>query len=103
MRMIKNVSDDMWENIHEAKDKIKEAYKLREVDKGVADWYREMAVSHMAFNTNGHQNVKRLIEHAQMEMKDNPMTPGMLAVYNEMHADIMAHAAEVNAMIAAYK
>ena len=50
---------------------------------------------------NGRRLIKRLIEHAQMEMKDNPMTPGMLAVYNEMHADIMAHAAEVNAMIAA--
>ena len=103
VKMIKKLTDDMWENIHEAKDKIKEAYKLRDKDKSAADWYREMAVAHMAFNTNGHQNVKRLIEHAQMEMKDNPMTPGMLAVYNEMHADIMAHAAEVNAMIAAYK
>ena len=103
VKMIKKLTDDMWENIHEAKDKIKEAYKLRDKDKGVADWYREMAVAHMAFNTNGHQNVKRLIEHAQTEMKDNPMTPGMLAVYNEMHADIMAESAEVNAMIAAYK
>lgn len=103
MKMIKMLTDAMWENIDEAKDKIKEAYKLRDTDRGVADWYREMAVAHMAFNTNGHQNVKRLIEHAQMEMKDNPMIPGMLAVYNEMHADIMAYAAEVNAMIAAYK
>lgn len=103
MKMIKKLSDDMWGNIHEAKDKIKEAYKLREVDKGVADWYREMAVAHMSFNTNGHLNVKRLIDDARTAMADNPMTPGMLAVYNEMHADIMAAAAEVNAMIAAYK
>lgn len=103
MRMIKKLSDDMWGNIHEAKDKIREAYKLRDADKGAADWYKEMAAAHMAFNTNGHANVKRLIEHAKNEMSDNPMTPGMLAVYSEMHADIMAAAAEVNAMIAAYK
>lgn len=103
MKMIKMLSDDMWENIHEAKDKIKEAYKLRDKDKTAADWYKEMAAAHMTFNNNGHANVKRLIDEARMTMADNPMTPGMLAVYNEMHADIMAAAAEVNAMIAAYK
>ena len=103
MRMIKKLSDDMWENIHEAKDKIREAYKLRDSDKAAADWYKEMAAAHMAFNTNGHANVKRLIDMARTEMKDNPMMPGMLAVYTEAHADIMAASAEVNAMIAAYK
>lgn len=103
MRMIKKLSDDMWMNIHEAKDKIREAYKLRDADKGAADWYKEMAAAHMAFNNNGHAVAKKLIENAKTEMKDNPMTPGMLAVYNDMHADIMAAAAEVNAMISAYK
>lgn len=103
MKMIKKISDDMWENIHEAKEKIREAYKLRDHDKGVADWYKEMAEAHMKFNVNGHANVKRLIDSAKIDLKDNPMVPGMLAVYNEMHADIMAEAAEVSAMISAYK
>lgn len=103
MRMIKRLSDEMWGNIHEAKEKIMQAYKLRDEDKAIADWYKDMAKAHMDFNGVAHTQVKRLIDHAKEAMKDNPMTPGMLAVYNEMHADIMAAAAEVSAMISAYK
>ena len=103
MRMIKKLSEDIRENIHEAKEKIMTAYKLRDEDKSIADWYKEMAVRHIGFNEAGHSNVVRLIKEAEEKMQGNPMMPGMIAVYNEMHADIMAEAAEVQGMIAAYK
>lgn len=103
MKMIKMLSEDIRGNIHEAEEKIKTAYKLREKDKSLADWYRDMAVAHLGFNTTGHSLVARMIHEAEAEMHDNPMLPGMKAVYNEMHADIMAEAAEVQGMIAAYK
>lgn len=103
MRMIKQLSDAIRENIHEAKEKIQMAYKLREKDKAVADWYKDMAAAHLNFNTKGHECVTRMINDARAKMADNPMTPGMLAVYEEIHADIIAENAEVQGMIMAYK
>lgn len=103
MRMIKKVSDAMRENIHEAKEKIGMAYRLRDEDKMVADWYKEMAAAHIGFNTNGHNVVTRLIEHAKEHMNGNPMMPGMMAVYNEIHADLKRESAEVQAMIQNFK
>lgn len=103
MRMIKKVSDAIRENIHEAREKINMAYRLRDEDKSVADWYKEMAAAHINFNDNGHIVVTRLIDRARHEMEGNPMMPGMLAVYNEIHADIKREAAEVQAMIQNYK
>jgi hypothetical protein len=101
--MIKKVSNAIRENIHEAKEKIDMAYRLRDEDKAVADWYKEMAAAHLAFNSTGHNVVTKLIEHAKERMHDNPMLPGMMAVYNEIHADMKREAAEVQAMIQNYK
>jgi hypothetical protein len=36
-------------------------------------------------------------------MNGNPMMPGMMAVYNEIHADLKRESAEVHAMIQNYK
>ena len=103
MRMIKQISGDIRCNICEAREKICTAYKLREKDKPLADWYKDMAAQHLAFNTVGHANVKRLIDEAKSKRADDKLMPGMVAVYDDMHADIMRDSAEVQAMIAAYK
>ena len=103
MKMIKMLSEDIRGNIHEAKEKIKTAYRLRDTDKAVADWYKDMAVKHMAFNETGHSIVTRIIKDSEETSKANPLYAGMIAVYNEMHAEIMAEAAEVQGMISAYK
>ena len=103
MRMIKQISGDIRCNICEAREKICTAYKLREKDKAAADWYKDMAAQHLAFNTAGHANVKRLIDDAKAKRADDKLMPGMMAVYEDMHADIMRDSAEVQAMIAAYK
>ena len=103
MRMIKQINKNIRCNICEAREKIGMAYKLREKDKAAADWYKDMAAQHMAFNTAGHANVKRLIDEAKAKHADDKLMPGMMAVYEDMHADIMRDSAEVQAMIAAYK
>ena len=103
MRMIKQISGDIRCNISEAREKICTAYKLRDKDKAAADWYRDMAAQHLAFNTAGHANVKRLIDDAKVKRTDDKLMPGMVAVYEDMHADIMRDSAEVQAMISAYK
>lgn len=103
MKMIKMISEEIKGNICEAREKIGMAYKLREKDKAAADWYKDMAAQHIAFNTAGHANVKRLIDEAKAKRADDKLMPGMVAVYEDMHADIMRDSAEVQAMIAAYK
>lgn len=103
MRMIKQVCCEIKGNICEAREKIGMAYKLRDKDKAAADWYKDMAAQHIAFNTAGHANVKRLIDDAKSKRADDKLMPGMVAVYEDMHADIMRDSAEVQAMIAAYK
>lgn len=103
MKMIKMISEEIKGNICEAREKIGMAYKLREKDKAVADWYKDMAAQHIAFNTAGHACVKRLIDDAKAKHADDKLMPGMVAVYEDMHADIVRDSAEVQAMIAAYK
>lgn len=103
MKMIKMISEEIKGNICEAREKIGIAYKLRDKDKAAADWYKDMAAQHIAFNTAGHACVKRLIDDAKSKHADDKLMPGMVAVYEDMHADIMRDSAEVQAMIAAYK
>lgn len=103
MKMIKMISEEIKGNICEAREKIGMAYRLRDKDKSAADWYKDMAAQHIAFNTAGHANVKRLIDDAKAKHADDKLMPGMVAVYEDMHADIMRDSAEVQAMIASYK
>lgn len=103
MRMIKQLSDAIRENIHEAKEKIRTAYALKDKDKAAADWYKDMAAAHLGFNAKGHEVVAKMITDARAKMAEHPMAPGMMAVYEEMHAEIIAENAEVQGMISAYK
>lgn len=103
MRMIKRLCYEIKGNICEAREKICTAYELKDKDKAVADWYKDMAAAHLAFNSTGHACVKRLIDETKTKRADDKLMPGMLAVYEDLHADIMRENAEVQAMITAYK
>lgn len=100
MREIQCIAREIRENIREAREKIGKAYEMMEKDRAHADWEKEMAMAHLAFNSRGHEIVKKMIG----ELADNtsPLAPGMRAVYEEMHADMMREAAEVKAMIDGY-
>ena len=106
MKLIKQISADMACNIDEARDKIKNAYGLKMECPEAAAWYREMANAHIAFNTNGHALVKKMIEayKAGDEYKRKPeYAEGMIAAYSAMHDEMMEKTAEVRAMIDGYK
>ena len=103
MKMIKLLSEEIKHNIHEAREKIEKAYELREKDKAAADWYKHMAAAHIDFNNAGHSRVAALIAEAKAKKEHDPMLPGMMTVYEDMHADVMKESAEVSAMIAAFK
>ena len=103
MRMIKWVSDILCGNVREAKMYAHKAHELREENKAVADWCRDMAQKHLEFNVSGHDIVKRMIREYAESGEHSELAPGMMVVYNDRHNDLMAETAEVKAMIEMYK
>ena len=106
MRTIKMLSEDMRCNIDEAKDKIMTAYSLKDESPTMASWYKDMAQAHIGFNTPAHALITKLIGEykASDEYKEHPeYADGMMAVWNAVHADMVAKTAEVSAMITSFK
>lgn len=103
MRMIKWASDIIAGNLREARKYAEKAHELRDINKAAADWCKEMAQKHLEFNTNGHALVKKMIEDYAASGKNSELAPGMKAVYEATHADLMRESAEIAAMIAGYK
>jgi hypothetical protein len=103
MKMIKWVSDIMEGNLREAEKYIGKAYELRDIDREAADWCREMAAKHLGFNERGHELVKNLIHEYRESGKHSELAPGMQAVYNDIHADMIRRNSEIMAMIQMYK
>lgn len=103
MRMIKWASDIIEGNISEAEKYARKAHELRDENKAAADWCKEMAAAHLHFNDAGHAVVKKLIDDYAASGKNSELAPGMKAVYNDRHNDMIRRTAEVQAMIAMYK
>nr|DAL30166.1 MAG TPA_asm: hypothetical protein [Caudoviricetes sp.] len=106
MKLIKQISNDIAENVSEAKDKIRTAYELKAESPEAAAWYREMASAHLGFNSKGHEVIKKLIENYKNseEYKRNPaFADGMLGAWNAIHDDLIAKTAEVKAMVEGFK
>lgn len=106
MMIIKQLSKDIECNICEAEDKIETAYALKSRHPNEALWYKEMAAAHLGFNTKAHDYVKDHIAayKASDEYKKHPeYADGMLAVWNDRHAELSSTAARIKAMIDTYK
>ena len=99
MKLIKWASDIIAGNIREAQRYIDKAYELRETSPMAAEWCRDMANAHLQFNGKGHDYVRRLIAQAEASGEHHELMPGMKAVYNEVHNDLIRQAAEVRSMI----
>ena len=100
MRAIKNVTRDIEGNIREAREKIAKAYQMMDSNRPYADWQKDMAMQHLTFNTKGYEIVKKMI--ADVAASTDPLAPGMRAMFEDMHADMMRDTAEVKAMIDNY-
>lgn len=106
MRIIKMLAGDIECNIREAEDKITTAYRIKAEWPTEAMWYKEMASAHLAFNVKAHELIKALIDkHKTTELyKAHPeYVDGMMAVWNDRHADMVAYASRVKGMIDAFK
>lgn len=106
MLIIKQLSKDMQCNIREAEDKIRRAYELKEMYPAAAAWMKEMAAAHLAFNVKGHEVAAKAIADYKSgdEYKAHPeYADGMMAVWTDRHAEIMAEGARVKAMVDMFK
>lgn len=106
MRIIKQLSGDIECNIREAEEKIDTAYRLREQFPQEALWYKDMAIAHLNFNNRAHELVAAQINtyRSSQEYKDHPeYADGMMAVWNDRHADLIARSAKVKSMVDTYK
>lgn len=106
MKIIKQVAKDIECNIAEAKDKIETAYKLRSEFPTESLWYRDMAAAHLNFNNKGHELVSMEIEkfRSSAEYEERiDYVKSMMDVWNDKHAELVAEAARVKAMIDSFK
>lgn len=103
MKMIKWASDIIAGNIREAKRYADEAFRLKDISPMASEWCRDMANMHLHFNDKGHDYVKRLIANYEASGENHELAPGMKAVYQEIHADLMHQTAEIKAMLDLYK
>lgn len=106
MELFRRLSNDMSENLSEARDKIKTAYSVKESCPEAGQWYCEMANAHVNFNANGMQVIKRRIEEYKStdEYKNRPVyADGMLEAWNAVLSGLTARSAEIKAMIDTYK
>nr|DAI88722.1 MAG TPA: hypothetical protein [Caudoviricetes sp.] len=103
MELMNWIIDRLRSNISEAQGYIMKAYAKRETNATAAAWCRDMAVGHLAFNSNGIALAKKLMEDLRTSPDRKEYNEGMLAVYGVEIADINKCMAEVNNLISAYK
>lgn len=106
MRTIKMLSQDIECNILEADEKMETAYSLKLEHPAMALWYRDMAQAHLGFNTKGHELVAAEIQNYKnsQHYADHPeYADGMLAVWNDKHADLITRTSRIKSMIDSFK
>lgn len=106
MWIIKTLSEDMACNIREADDKINTALRMKAKYPNAAMWYKEMASAHLNFNTKAHDLVSAEIAayKASPEYAEHPeYADGMMAVWQDRHADLVADSVRVKAMVDSMK
>lgn len=106
MKLIKQISTEIADNIDEARNKIHLAYELKAESPEAAAWYREMAAAHLSFNQNGHNVAKRLIEayrESDGYKRNSAYADGMLTAWESIHSSMAAKTAEVKAMVEGWK
>lgn len=103
MKNIKITADIIKSNLHEARKYIEMAIEQKEDCPSLSEWARKMAKAHLDFNQDGHAVAKRLIEEYKASGNHSDLAPGMLAMFNVIHADLIKEEAELSAMLQTLK
>lgn len=99
MREIKLASDIIKGNLREARKYAEMAMEYKEEHPQLFEWFKKMARTHLDFNTDGHMIAKRMIDDYKASGKHSELAPGMIAMYNIIHADMIKDEAEIKAML----
>ena len=105
---IKCILSNMMHNVAEAREKINMAYRWRDKHRGIADWFKQMAMSHLEFNAGAMQMARNGLQEVRNEHAHNPDTSashhaiGKCEAYEEWLDQIVPETAEVKAMIDGY-
>lgn len=106
MKIIKELAREIECNIGEAEEKIERAYAMKEKYPAAAAWFKDMAAAHLGFNVKAHELVASEINAYKSgnEYKEHPQyADGMMAVWTDRHADLIAKSAKVKAMVDTFK
>ena len=82
MKIIKKISEQIEEELKDAKKYIQDAYRNKDEYPALADTYYELSVAEMGHVSMLHDMVEKIInEYAET----NPIPEGMKAIYNYLH------------------
>lgn len=102
MDEIKAVFKKAAGNIREAEEAEMTAIEWMSINRAIADWYHSMAQGHLQFNAAAYTLLDKLAEEANIEHKDSPLLPGMMARFKEDYKDLKKDAARAKAMTDIY-
>ena len=98
-----DVLDVMWGNLMEADKYIRGAHELKDECRAMADWYKDMAMKHVEFNTAGKSIYERLKERMHEDHEHAEHHAGILMILDRNMAKLNHNCAEVKAKMEAYK
>ena len=94
MEIIKQISEKIDEELHDAEKYIKCAYKVDEDYPQVADVYYKLSLEEMNHVTMLHEAVVRIINDYKQK---NDIPPGMQTLYEYLHERQIRKAAKIKA------
>lgn len=100
MKIIKEITDDMLEEIHDAKHRIERAMEFKPLYPDIARRESEIAAQELTHAEKDHASVVELIENYKKTKDDPPEY--MLEYWNEKHKRYIDKYARVKCMIEEY-
>lgn len=92
MEIIKQISEKIDEELHDAEKYIKCAYKVDEEYPQLADTYYKLSLEEMKHVTMLHERVVAIIEEYK---RSNSVPPGMQTLYDYLHDRQIHKAAKI--------
>ncbi|MDE6598768.1 MAG: hypothetical protein K2K34_01640 [Oscillospiraceae bacterium] len=97
MRLIKDITDDMMEEIHDAKRRIKRAMEFKPLYPDIAQRESEIAAQELVHAEKDHKSAMELIEEFKKSKGEPPEY--MMEFWKEKHEDFMEKYAHAKCMI----
>lgn len=97
MKIIKDIVDELKDELGGAEGYAERAMKYKGVDDGLSAMYAEMAKEEMGHVDKLHGRAQEIIRKYRAEKGEPPLM--MQAVWDQEHKEMMKWAAEIRAMI----